>query len=205
VSKGVGEHHDEVGVRFDAPGRGGAHRVELSMVVHAVGDEPAAGAWPEGRRLTGRRGMPHRRRPRGSDDGLRRWSVESIRVEVPGEEEEARQDAPEKAPGLATGLTDAWRRRTGARRQITRLVARWHGSSAVGEQRAGGGEQRNARLHSMARSRAAAKEKFPPRRCFTRIRPRGGARGGGSRSLSSGSGEQPPVVTGAAALAHGTG
>jgi hypothetical protein len=99
-------------------------------------------------------------------------------VEAPGEEEEARRDAPEKAPGLATGLADAWRRRTGARRQITRLVARWHGSSVAGEQRARGGEQRNARLHSMARSRAAAKEKIPPRRCFARIRPRGGARGG---------------------------
>jgi hypothetical protein len=95
------------GARFDVPGRGGAHRVELSVVVHAVGDEPAAGAWPEGRRLTGRGGMPHRRRPRGSDDGLGRWSVESIRVEAPGEEEETRRDAPEKAPGLATGLADA--------------------------------------------------------------------------------------------------
>jgi hypothetical protein len=104
--------------------------------------------------------------------------MESVHVEPPGEEEEARWDAPEKAPGLATGLADAWRRRTGARRQITQLVARWHGSSAAGEQRAHGGEQRNAQLHSMARSRAAAKEKFPPRRCFARIRPRGGARGG---------------------------
>jgi hypothetical protein len=37
VSKGVGEHHDEVGARFDVPGRGGAHRVELSVVVRAVG------------------------------------------------------------------------------------------------------------------------------------------------------------------------
>jgi hypothetical protein len=97
-------------------------------------------------------------------------------VEAPGEEEEARLDAPEKAPGLATGLADVWRRRTGTRRQITRLVAWWHGSSAAGEERARGGEQRNAWLHSMARSRAAAKEKIPP--CFTRIRPRGGARGG---------------------------
>jgi hypothetical protein len=204
VSKGVGEHHDEVGARFDVPGRGGAHRVELSVAVRAVRDEPVAGAWPEGRRLTGRGGMPHRRGPRGSDDGLGRWPVESVRVEAPGEEEEARRDAPEKAPGLPTGLTDVWRRRTGARRQITRLVARWHGSSTAGEQRAHGGEQRNARLHSMARSRAAAKEKFPPRCCFARIRPRGGARGGGSRSLSGGSGERPPVVTGAVALAHGT-
>jgi hypothetical protein len=75
----------------------------------------------------------------------------------------------------------------------------------AGEQRARGGEQRNAQLHSMARSRAAAKEKFPPRRCFARIRPRSGARGGGSRSLSGGSGERPLVVTGAVALAHGTG
>jgi hypothetical protein len=99
-------------------------------------------------------------------------------VEAPREEEEARRDAPEKGPGSATGLTDAWRRRTGVRRQITRLVARWHGSSATGEQRARGGEQRNARLHSMARSRAAAKEKFPPRRYFARIRSRGDARGG---------------------------
>jgi hypothetical protein len=99
-------------------------------------------------------------------------------VEAPGEEEEARRDAPEKAPGLATGLANTWRRRTGARRQITQLVARWHGSSAAGEQRAHGGEQRNVWLHSMVKSRAAAKEKFPPRRCFARIRPRGGARGG---------------------------
>jgi hypothetical protein len=184
------------------PGRGGAHRVELSVAVRAVGDELAAGAWPEGRRLTGRGGMPHRHGPRGSDDGLGRWLVESVHVEAPREEEEARRDAPKKAPGLATGLADAWRRRTGTRRQITRLVARWHGSSAAGEQRARGGEQRNARLHSMARSRAATKEKFPPRRCFARIRPRGDARGGGSRSLSDGSGERPPVVTDTVALAH---
>jgi hypothetical protein len=60
-----------------------------------------------------------------------RWPVESVRVEVPGEEEEARRDALEKVPGLATGLADAWRRRTGARRQITRLVARWYGSSTT--------------------------------------------------------------------------
>jgi hypothetical protein len=175
------------------------------MAVRAVGEEPAAGAWPKGRRLTGRGGMPHRRGPRGSNDGLGRWPVESVCVVAPEEEEEARRDALEKAPGLATGLADAWRRRTGARRQITRLVTRWHGSSAAGEQRACGGEQRNARLHSMARSRATAKEKFPHRRCFARIRPRGGARGGGSRSLSGGSGERPPVVTGTVALAHGTG
>jgi hypothetical protein len=193
------------GARFDVPGRGGAHRVELSMAVRAVGDEPAAGAWPEGRRLTGHGGMPHRRGPCGSDDGLRRWPVESVRVEAQREEEEAQWDAPEKAPGLATGLVDAWRRRTGARRQITRLVAWWLGSSVAGEQRARGGEQRNTQLHSMARSKAAAKEKFPPRRCFTRIRPRSGARGGGSRSLSGSSGERPPMVTGAVALAHGTG
>jgi hypothetical protein len=114
--------------------------------------------------------------------------MESVHVEPPGEEEEARWDAPEKAPGLATGLADAWRRRTGARRQITRLVARWHGSSAAGEQRAHGGEQRNAQLHSMARSRAAAKEKFPSRRCFARIRPRGGARGGHTAWPARGSG-----------------
>jgi hypothetical protein len=175
------------------------------VAVCAVGEEPAAGAWPEGRRLTGRGGMPHQREPRGSEDGLGRWPVESVRMEAPEEEEEARWDAPEKAPDLATGLADTWRRRTGARRQITRLVARWHGSSAAGEQRACGGEQRNARLHSMVRSRAATKEKFPPRRCIARIRSRGDARGGGSRSLSGGSGEQPPVVTGAVALAHGTG
>jgi hypothetical protein len=205
VSKGVGEHHDEVGARFDVSGRGGAHRVELSMVVCVVGDEPAVGAWPEGHRLTGHGGMPHRCGPRGSDDGLGRWPVESVHVEAPGEEEEAQWDAQEKAPGLATGLADVWRRRTGARRQIIRLVARWHGSSAAGEQRARGGEQRNARLHSMARSRAATKKKSPPRRYFARIRPRGGARGGDSRSLSGGSGERPPVVTGAVALAHGTG
>jgi hypothetical protein len=101
----------------------------------------------------------------GPDGG--RWSLSAWR----------RPGRRKKAPGLATGLADAWRR-TGARRQITRLVARWYGSSTAGEQRARGGEQRNARLHSMARSRAAAKEKFPPRRCFTRIRLRGGARGG---------------------------
>jgi hypothetical protein len=72
------------------------------------------------------------------------WPVESVRVEAPGEEEEARRDALEKGFGLAIGLADAWRRRTGARRQITQLVARWYGSSAAGEQRARGGEQRNA-------------------------------------------------------------
>jgi hypothetical protein len=65
-----------------------------------------------------------------------RWPMESVRVEVPGEEEEARRDAPEKVPGLATRLADAWRR-TGTRRQITRLVARWYGSSttSLGEER----------------------------------------------------------------------
>jgi hypothetical protein len=109
-------------------------------------------------------------------------------VEAPEEEEEARRDAPEKVPGLATGLADAWRRRTGARRQITRLVAQWYGSSAAGEQRARGGEQRNARLHSMARSRAAAKEEFPPRRCFARIRSRGSARGGDTALPARGGG-----------------
>jgi hypothetical protein len=68
-----------------------------------------------------------------------RWLVESVRVEAPEEEEEARRDAPEKVPGLATGLADAWRRRTGARQQITRLVARWYGSSttSLGEERRG--------------------------------------------------------------------
>ncbi len=35
-----------------------------------------------------------------------RWPVESVRVEAPGEEEEARRDAPEKVPGLATGLAE---------------------------------------------------------------------------------------------------
>jgi hypothetical protein len=70
------------------------------MAVRAVGEEPAAGAWPKGRRLTGRGGMPHRRVPHGSDDGLGRWPVESVRVEALGEEEEARRDAPEKAPRL---------------------------------------------------------------------------------------------------------
>jgi hypothetical protein len=114
--------------------------------------------------------------------------MESVHVEPPGEEEEARWDAPEKAPDLVTGLADAWRRRTGARRQITRLVVRWHDSSVAGEQRAHGGEQRNARLHSMVRSRAAAKEKFPPRRCFARIRPRGSARGGDTAWPARGSG-----------------
>jgi hypothetical protein len=110
-----------------------------------------------------------------------RWPVESVHVEAPGEEEEARRDAPEKVPGFATGLADAWRRRTGARRQITRLVAQWYGSSAAGE-------QRSARLHSMARSRAAAKEEFPPRRCFARIRSRGSARGGDTAWLARGGG-----------------
>jgi hypothetical protein len=62
-----------------------------------------------------------------------RWPMESVRVEAPGEEEEARRDASKKVPGLATGLADAWRRRTGVRRQITRLVARWYGSSVAGE------------------------------------------------------------------------
>jgi hypothetical protein len=73
-----------------------------------------------------------------------RWPVESVRVEVPGEEEEARRDAPEKVPGLATGLTDVWRRRTGARRQITRLVVRWYGSSttSLGEERRGASASR---------------------------------------------------------------
>jgi hypothetical protein len=148
VSKGVGEHHDEVGARFDVPGRGGAHRVELSMAVRAVGDEPAAGAWPEGRRLTGRGGMPHRRGPCGSDDGLGRWPVESVRVEAPGEEEEAQLDARKKAPGLATGLVDAWRRRTGARRQITRPVSRGHAEESRGTHsftRWQGAEQRQKR------------------------------------------------------------
>jgi hypothetical protein len=73
-----------------------------------------------------------------------RWPVESVCVEAPGEEEEARRDAPEKVPGLATGLVDAWRRRTGARRQITRLVARWYDSSmtSLGEERRGASASR---------------------------------------------------------------
>jgi hypothetical protein len=50
VSKRVGEHHDEVGAQFDVPRRGGAHRVELSVVVRVGGDEPAVGARAEGRR-----------------------------------------------------------------------------------------------------------------------------------------------------------
>jgi hypothetical protein len=72
-----------------------------------------------------------------------RWPVESVHVEAPGEEEEARRDAPEKVPGLATGLADAWRR-TGARRQITRLVVRWYGSSttSLGEERRGASASR---------------------------------------------------------------
>jgi hypothetical protein len=59
------------------------------------------------------------------------WAEAAARGEVVTTEEEAQHGEAAKATSLVTGLTDV-RRSLDSRRQLARLVARQHGSSATG-------------------------------------------------------------------------